>query len=382
MRRRGWAVYFLGALILVGVLADVIASDRPLAVRDASGWQFPALHRASVAGAALTYETAALVVWAPVPFAARDLELSGSAYLPPLSRDVRGRRHWLGTDRLGRDTAAGLVAGTRIAVIVGLGSLVLALLVGLPLGGLAGFYGDQGVRVRIDTLLATVVGGVLGVGYSLASLAPLAANFFSGVGLMVLPAVVMGCALWILLRVTSRWWAFLRRRVRLPIDRLVLLLLELTVSIPGLVLLVVLLSFVSRPSLLVVVLVIGTLGWAPIARFLRGELMRIRELPYVAAARLSGIGEWRVLIRHALVNAAGPVTVTAAFMVGSSILAEAMLSFLGVGVPVEQVTWGSLLQQSRAQPAAWWLAVFPGLLLTLTVLACNSIRVHHQRQSG
>ena len=382
MRRRGWAVYFLGVLILVGVLADIIANDRPIAVRDAGGWQFPALQRGSAVGAPAAYTTASVVVRAPIPFAARDLALSGSTYLPPLSRDAQGRRHWLGTDRLGRDTAAGLVAGTRIAVIVGLGSLILALLVGLPLGGLAGFYGNGGVRVRNDTLLATVVGLVLGVGYSLASLAPLASTFLTGVGLMVLPTVVLGCALWLLLRLLSRWWAFLRRRVRLPIDRLVVLLLELTVSIPGLVLLVVLLSFVRRPSLVVVVLVIGTLGWAPIARFLRGELMRIRELPYITAGRLSGIGEWRLLLRHALANAAGPVAVTAAFMVGSSILAEAMLSFLGVGVPVEQVTWGSLLQQSRAQPTAWWLAVFPGLLLTLTVLACNSIRQDNQRQSA
>ena len=150
--------------------------------------------------------------------------------------------------------------------------------------------------------------------------------------------------------------------------------MELSVSIPGLVVLIAVLTFVAHSSIGMTVLIIGILGWTQVARFLRAELIRIRDMRYIAAARVSGIGELRLLVRHALPNALRPVLVVAAFMVGSSILAEAMLSFLGVGVSATQVTWGSMLQQSRMWPYPWWLAVFPGVLLTLTVLACNSLR--------
>jgi peptide/nickel transport system permease protein len=165
-----------------------------------------------------------------------------------------------------------------------------------------------------------------------------------------------------------------RTKVSVPLDRLVVGLLEIVGSVPGLVFLLALLTYLERPGLPTVVLVIGLLGWTSIARFVRAELMRIRELPYISAARVGGVGELRLLIVHALPNALGPVAVTAAFVVGGSILLESMLSFLGIGVPAGQVSWGSMLQESRTYPSAWWLAVFPGVLLSLTVLACNSLR--------
>ena len=113
--------------------------------------------------------------------------------------------------------------------------------------------------------------------------------------------------------------------------------------------------------------------WPTVARFVRAELLRIRSLPYIEAARGSGIGKWRLLFVHALPNAAGPVLVTAGFLVVAAILLEAFLSFLGIGIPNDVATWGAILRRSRAAPAAWWLAVFPGLLLTFTVLAIQRV---------
>ena len=344
-----WAYLFLGLLVTVAVLAPWLATDQALS---AGGHE----------------------VAAPIPFRADATAVTGPRYAPPGTVARDGRRHWLGTDRLGRDTAAGLVAGTRVAVLVGAGSLLLALLIGLPLGAVAGFFGDTGLRLARGSLLASGLGILLGSLYAFGSLRGIAAGPF---GFMILWAcsVGMGGALcWLIVGVFKRWIPALRHPVGVPIDRVVLLLIELVSSIPGLVILIAVLSLVRTPSLWLVVLIIGLLGWTSIARFLRAELLRIRELPYIAAARITGVGEWRLLWRHALPNALGPLVVVAAFFVGSSILAEAMLSFLGVGVPAEQVTWGSMLQQSRVRPEAWWLAVFPGLLLTLTVLACNRLR--------
>ncbi|CAH1001910.1 hypothetical protein LEM8419_02824 [Neolewinella maritima] len=345
-----WAYCFLALLIGVALLSPWLATEQPL------------------------YQSDSVVIRAPIPFDAQATALAGPRNAAPGTRAADGRRHWLGTDRLGRDTAAGLVAGTRVAVLVGTGSLLIVLLLGVPLGAVAGFFGDGGLRVARGRQLAIALGVVLGSMYAGASLWIIARSGGEFVLWWGCTVGVFVAACWLVQRVLLRWLPALRRPVGVPCDRLVLLLIEVVSSVPGLIVLIAVLALVRTPSLLLIVLIIGLIGWTSIARFLRAELLRIRELPYIAAARITGVGEWRLLWRHALPNAIGPLVVVAAFFVGSSILAEAMLSFLGVGVPAEQVTWGSMLQQSRARPQAWWLAVFPGLLLTLTVLACNRLR--------
>ncbi|WP_116124895.1 ABC transporter permease [Lewinella sp. IMCC34183] len=366
-----WAYLFLGGLLLVTLFSGAIANDRPLLAYDGERLHVPVLSKQPYRP-----QEDEWAVWPPIPFAATTADLNDATYLPPLTMTPDGR-HWLGTDYLGRDIAAGLVSGTRVAVYVGLGSVVVSLLLGLPLGAVAGFFGDHGLRVPRRSVLAWVVGTVCGTAYALACLSAVT-NGLPEFLLLLMLSVGVGICLWdILLRLPARYSAWLRRPVGVPLDRGVVLLLELTVGIPTLVLLIALLAYLQEPSLPAIVLIIGLVGWTPVARFLRAELIRVRDLPYIAAARVGGVGEWRLLFRHALPNAIGPVVVVAAFMVGTSILAEATLSFLGVGVPSDQVTWGSILQESRNQTSAWWLAVFPGLLLTTTVLACNSIRVRN-----
>ncbi|MCP9235961.1 ABC transporter permease subunit [Lewinella sp. JB7] len=372
-----WAYYYLGALLLIALLADVIANDQPLLVSYGGEIHSPAFGPEGCRDAWRSQELA-WSVRSPIAHSAEETNLQLPAFSPPLSPDGEGSYHWLGTDRLGRDTAAGLVSGVRVAVIVGIGSLLIALLIGVPLGGVAGYFGNEGVRMPRYLAGSMLVGGVGGVVYCFGSLLPLAASGGHFMLMLFFCSVAFSCVAWLIFRALSLVIGGLRGVVALPIDRVVQFLLEITVSIPGLVLLIVALSIVRRPSIWTVVLIIGLLGWTSIARFLRAELIRIRSMPYIAAARVSGVGELRLLLRHALPNAVAPVFVVAAFMVGSSILAEAVLSFLGIGVPAQQVTWGSMLQQARVRPDSWWLAVFPGLLLTLTVLACNSLRSYRR----
>lgn len=373
MKQGRWAGIFLGLLFLVAVLANVLAGDRPFVARIDGQLHFPALQQRGP-GSQWTRNAPEWAVWPVIPYAAGETDLSVPGFSPPLTRGSLERRHWLGTDRLGRDTAAGLVAGTRIAMWVGLGSLCIALLVGVPLGALAGFYGNDGIRLSRADILALALGGSGGLMYALGCLTALDPGPLTMLLLLILCTVAGTSLLWVLLRGVSRRIRWLRRRVAVPVDRTVLLLMELSVSIPGLVVLIAVLSFVYQSSIALLILIIGLLGWTQVARFLRAEMIRIRDMRYIAAARISGVRELRLLLRHALPNAVRPVLVVAAFMVGSSILAETMLSFLGVGVSADQVTWGSMLQQSRMWPSAWWLAVFPGLSLTLTVLACNSLQ--------
>lgn len=120
--------------------------------------------------------------------------------------------------------------------------------------------------------------------------------------------------------------------------------------------------------------VLGVTGWAVVARFLRGEVRRAGSTLAVEAARATGAGGLRVLTLHVLPAALSPVLVTAAFGVGSAVLLESALSFLGLGVRIPTATWGAMLAESRnVIGLAWWTAVFPGGALVLTVLACNLV---------
>ena len=365
---RALAIGYLGLLLLVALLADVLANDRPVLAGDAEGWYAPAL---SDAPAKENYN------WQldpPIRYAPGATDLIGAKYLPPLAEAKRGKpRHWLGTDRLGRDTAAGLISGTRIAVIVGLGWLVISLLIGVPLGGMAGFFGNDGLRMERWKWWGVVAGLLVGGAYAAQSVGPYLTGAGHGVRLLAITATISVAVL-----LSLAFLAALRTRVRAlrkvsapPLDTVVTTLIELIRSVPGLVLLIALLALFSRSSLWLTVLVIGLLGWTATARFLRAELLRIRRLPYIEAARVSGIGRWRQLFVHALPAAIGPVVTVSCFLIGGAILTESMLSFLGLGTSTDTVSWGGLLQQSRERPAAWWLAVFPGLLLTLTVVSLN-----------
>jgi len=132
---------------------------------------------------------------------------------------------------------------------------------------------------------------------------------------------------------------------------------------------------IAKPSgfgaVLAMTAVIGCVGWTHLSRLVRAEVLRIRAAPFVEAARALGLQPVRVIARHVLPNVLSPVLVAASFSMAGAILMEGALSFLGFGVPDDVATWGGLLNDVRTHIDAWWLAVFPGTVLFLTVGACN-----------
>jgi peptide/nickel transport system permease protein len=118
-------------------------------------------------------------------------------------------------------------------------------------------------------------------------------------------------------------------------------------------------------------LIIGFTSWTGIARITRAEFLKIRNLEYIQAGKALGFSQSRIIFRHALPNGIAPALVIIAFGVAAAILIESSLSFLGIGVPADVVTWGSLIASGRAHFGAWWLVVFPGLAILLTVSVYN-----------
>jgi peptide/nickel transport system permease protein len=147
-------------------------------------------------------------------------------------------------------------------------------------------------------------------------------------------------------------------------------LFELWASIPPFFLIITAAAFLP-PSVFAVMAIIGMTGWVGIARLTRSQFLQVRAYDYVAAARGLGCSSGRIMFRHILPNALGPILIPAAFGVAGAILAESGLSFLGIGVPAETITWGALLAGARSNGAAWWLVVAPGLAIFVTVTLYN-----------
>ena len=206
--------------------------------------------------------------------------------------------HPFGTDDLGRDLLARVVAATPLSLAIGLTSAAVSLVVGFLVGSVAGYLGGT-----VDLILSRLV--------------------------------------------------------------------EVVLCFPVLFLLMALAAFLP-PSPSTVILAIGLTTWPGDARLARAEVLKARQLDYTRAAQAAGASMPRILLRHLLPNALAPLLVSASFGVAYAILAEAALSFLGVGLPAPAASWGGILSAAPAYiEEAWWMALFPGLALFLTVSAYN-----------
>ena len=225
----------------------------------------------------------------------------------PLTGDLRGAyllrpggRFLLGTDTQGRDVLSRVIHGARISLSVGLISQTVAILLGVTLGLVAGYYG--------------------------------------------------------------RW-----------VDSLIMRLADVTLAFPTLLLLIAVAAAVS-PSLPVIFLVIGAVGWAAMARLVRGQVLSLRRSEYVLAAQALGAPDRRVILRHLLPNVRAQVIVAATLGIAGAIMAEAALSFVGLGAQPPTPSWGSMVADGRdLLRVAPWVSFAPGIAIGLAVLGFNLV---------
>jgi peptide/nickel transport system permease protein len=166
------------------------------------------------------------------------------------------------------------------------------------------------------------------------------------------------------------------------VDRIAMRLAEAQTAMPMFLVAIFLLT-VFGPTVLNVIIILPSLVWPVFARVVRAETLRVRTSPFVEAAVATGCTDLTILGRHILGNVAPRIAVLAVIEIGHVMLAEAGLSFLGIGVQPPDTTWGLLIQRGKAYLAvAWWLAIMPGVLLGLTVLSLNMISRHFAAESG
>jgi len=164
------------------------------------------------------------------------------------------------------------------------------------------------------------------------------------------------------------------------LDQLLMRMVDLFLSVPTLFLVIAVVAFFGNSTSLLVLVLAGT-GWMTVARLVRGEVILLREMEFVLAARMLGRSDWRIILDHILPNILPTLVVSSVLQLGNVILAEASLSFLGLGVQPPTPSLGNMIGESLAYfDRGWWVGIFPGIVLTLIVFSANTLAENMQEQ--
>ncbi len=342
--------------LLKGLLVDLGVAKWPTALMPAEDW------------ADKTYDK---IVFTLIPYSPRSIDHKNLNARGPFERQSIKSwrfRHWMGTDKTGRDVAAGMLHGTRMALWLGSIMVGIAISMGLFLGGIAGYFGDQSLIVPKSRVCAILL-FLPFLFFYLAYLPGISEEASAWArGFQQLTYLVLYLTLVFSLDRLLRLCLPKLGRYVVPLDTLLMRLLEVVDAIPSIILVLALIATLEQPTTTYMMVVAGIVGSASVARFVRAEFLKVRQQTYMEAGRALGFTHLRLLVRHALPNALGPLLVLISFFMAMAILTESQLSMLGIGAP-DRVTWGSILGELRGQhQIEWWLALFPGLAIFFTVL--------------
>jgi peptide/nickel transport system permease protein len=332
------------------------------------------------------------VIWAPITWSPGKSDRYNRNYVGPNDPqrfiDRKGDtlymparfKHLLGTNESGEDVLAGLIHGGRVSLSIGFLSMGIASILGLFLGALAGYFGDTRLQTTRAKFWMVIIGIPLAwfYAFSFRSFTLKDAMAHSGSSFLlqlIISILVFSLVIFIFSKLGKLFskGKKLGQFVYVPVDSIISRSIEILNSIPTLILILSLASLAKEESIVYVMVIIGLTSWTGIARFTRAEFLRIRSMDYIQAAQAMGFKESRIIFRHALLNGMAPSLVSIAFGIAGAILIESSLSFLGIGVPKDLVTWGKLLSQGKDNFHAWWLIVFPGIAIFITVTAYNLI---------
>lgn len=310
-RRGVLGLCFVLLMGLVSLFSPLLASNQPIVCKYEGKWYFPAVIEIMQSRgpgphwitkpkpfnlpqfeAKRELAPDAFAIWPLIPYS--EFEQTANFLSPPSAE------HWLGTDDLGRDIAARMVHGTTVSIKVGFVSMGIAALIGIVVGGVAGYWGG-----KVDMIISRVI--------------------------------------------------------------------EIVICFPVFFLILAIMVWLE-PNIINVMIVIGLTRWTSIARYARGEFMRIKQQDYVLAAEALGVGHSRIMFRHILPNSLAPVLVSITFGIANAVLIEAGLSWLGFGVQPPSPSWGNILRTAYdSLRVAPYMVYPPCVAIFLAVLSYNLV---------
>ena len=282
--------------VIISLCHPFIANDVPIVIKDQNGISFPIIKKIFGNGLYIENESEWSIM-PPIPYSANTVDLNNSNYKSPFStQKVNGPfyRHWLGTDKLGRDTLAGLLYGTWIALLVGTLAALSAVTIGVSLGLLAGYYGNMGIQFNAAQF-ALLILGLVWLIYLLTNGLFFGSNYDMLLELGVI--LFSGLCLYVLIKYLGR---ISMNKYSLPFDQIVLRILELFKSVPNLFLILALLAVIKYPSIFSIVWIIAFVSWPISCRYTRAEVLAAKEEDYIKSAKSLGIPSKTIVLKHIL----------------------------------------------------------------------------------
>ncbi len=384
-RRGKWTIRFLCVLFIVAIMADFIANNKPLYCKIDDKIYFPILQEyISELGLGKQdslfqnnkWENVSFQqkIMPPIPYSSTSQDKNNQSYASPFAKQnipSLHYKHWLGTDKVGRDILAGLIHGTRVSLLVGILSMLLASVIGISIGAILGYYGDKNFYISMERIVLNLILISLIVFYTNVLLEQGILNHFWGVFFFLILMIS-------LLLLFNKGIGIIEKRrkynmgIPFQLDMWIMRIVETLEVIPTVVILLAILA-IFPSSIILLIVTIGFLSSTVFLRFARSEALRIKNLRYIEAARSMGFSKMQIIFHHILPNSITPLLILFAFGVSSAIIYEAFLSFLGIGIPDSEITWGKLLNEGRRNISAWWITLSSGFAIFITVFTFNSL---------
>lgn len=289
---------------------------------------------------------------------------------------IIGKRHWLGTNAAGRDILASIIYGARRSLGISLFTILIIVLIGVPLGGIAAYFQDDRLHISRAKAWLFLPGIMLGWFYAFhvrsLQLIESGQNPFTFLVEMIISLGIFGSVLFICLSL-SRLFSkipFLHAQVPVKLDMFISRFMEIIQALPSLLLIITLSAFLGNKNIWFVMFLLASVSWIGVARVVRAEVLSVRERTYILAAKASGIPNPRIITQHILPNALSSIWPMLAFGIGNIILIDSALSFLSL-IDGSEASWGGLVTDGKDNWKLWWISLFPGICIFLSVYSFN-----------
>jgi len=369
IRKTRFAIYIIVVWVTIAMLHPFLANDQALLAKNKEGLYSPVLSKI-LNPKSFDQNEYSWALMPIIPYSSGSLDLKNANYKSPFANQKVSSlytRHWLGTDKLGRDTFAGLIYGSYFALIIGIGASLLSVLIGLSIGLFTGYWKNDKLKLNIIQIALSLIMFITFI-YSLS------VGFFFGFKFDVIYEFSFLSFFIVIFSILI----YQSRRLNLssypiPVDSMVMRILEVFKSVPVLFFVLSFLAVFTGANAYSIIIIIAIVTWPISCRYTRAEVLSINQEDYIESARILGLPNLKIVGQHILPNVISPALIVFAFGVSSAVILEATLSFLGLGLSVDQVTWGSMLSEVRSDFKAWWLVLFPGIMLFVVVSSMNII---------